>query len=361
MFASRRKQTISGKKIIKDGKRIKPHKARRIIRRFHFLIERRKSLCKLFNVEMFDNDEMRNYKNVMSFLSGSFSSRNNRTVMMISDKKQCYDEGWNHDRIDEKIERELLRLNKQTGKNDIYANESLLRKHLIYLGYVMREIEREGGLQNYQLASQVGQDKDRGGDSSKLLIKWIKELVEGDVSMSALEIGSLSVHNKISTSGLFNPVVRIDLNNLNDSNGIIQQDFMKRPLPTGDGNKDKFNLISCSLVLNFVPTPIERGEMCERFIKFLKPNGYLFIVLPLPCINNSRYMNRAHFIDLLTFLGYKEVRYHEANKVCYFLLQLEGTDNGKHPKNDRKDRLQFIKKRKVQDGNKMNNFSILLP
>ena len=94
--------------------------------------------------------------------------------------------------------------------------------------------------------------------------------------------------------------------------------------------------------------------MCERFTKFLKTEGYLFVVLPLPCISNSRYMNAEIFKSLMSTLGYNQLKYHEANKVCYFLFQRQN-DEGKANKK------QFYKKLKVRDGPKMNNFSIILP
>ncbi len=41
------------------------------------------------------------------------------------------------------------------------------------------EIEALGGLDAYQEASTLGQDKERGGDSSKVLVEWLKDLEEG--------------------------------------------------------------------------------------------------------------------------------------------------------------------------------------
>jgi 25S rRNA (adenine2142-N1)-methyltransferase len=43
---------------------------------------------------------------------------------------------------------------------------------------VSEEIDSLGGLDAYQEASTLGQDKERGGDSSKVLIEWLKELNE---------------------------------------------------------------------------------------------------------------------------------------------------------------------------------------
>ena len=227
--------------------------------------------------------------------------------------------------------------------------------YYFYLGYIMKEIRDEGGINTYQEASRMGQDSNRGGDSSKLLIQWLKDLDYNEKGATALEIGSLSKHNAISTTGIFNPVVRIDLNNHNDEDGIIKQDFMERPIPKT--SRDQFDLVSCSLVLNFVPTPRERGDMVHRFGQFLKPDKltYLFIVLPLPCINNSRYMTLDYFTEMMNSLGFRSVKHHEAKKVCYFLFSYNTSKTTNQTKHK-----DFSKKHKLQDGPGMNNFSITL-
>lgn len=44
------------------------------------------------------------------------------------------------------------------------------------LGKVDSEIDELGGLEAYQHASTLGQSSQRGGDSSKILVRWLKEL-----------------------------------------------------------------------------------------------------------------------------------------------------------------------------------------
>lgn len=43
------------------------------------------------------------------------------------------------------------------------------------LADVERKIEALGGLELYQRMSSIGQGKDRGGGSEKMLIRWLKE------------------------------------------------------------------------------------------------------------------------------------------------------------------------------------------
>ncbi len=70
-----------------------------------------------------------------------------------------------------------------------------------------------------------------------------------------LEIGALSPNNYAARQPyiLNTP---IDLNSRHPQ--ILKQDFMDRKVPQQE--KDMFDLVSCSLVLNFVPTAEDRGE-----------------------------------------------------------------------------------------------------
>ncbi|KAL3229219.1 25S rRNA (adenine(2142)-N(1))-methyltransferase [Nakaseomyces bracarensis] len=341
---SRRSRSITGSQ--KVVPKIKPSKARKVIRRFHFLINKRALLNRLLAIgEKFrDNDEEFNGR----LIDGYLSSRGLRGA---------YRQGYGMEGASEKkaVEEQLLRLN--SAEHGPVAGEQLM----VCLGYIQREIT-EGGLQNYQLASTVGQDKSRGGDSSKLLVKWLGELgYEQKKPLRALEIGSLSETNYISTSKIFDHVERIDLNS--NARGIIRQDFMKRPLPQGDA--DRFNLISCSLVLNFVNTPQERGQMCQLFSKFLLHSSdvpsYVFIVLPLPCVSNSRYTTTDHFNKLMNFLGYTTVRDHSSHKLFYCLLEFTGkpTDKAKGQPTGQPGK-KFAKKKEINPGPGRNNFAILL-
>lgn len=166
---------------------------------------------------------------------------------------------------------------------------------------IAADVAAFGGLDLYQLASLQGQSLERGGDTSRTLLEWLptqemKGLLGRRLRM--LEVGSLSTRNACSTSGLFD-MVHIDLNI--QEPGILQQDFMERPLLGSEA--DKFDSLSLSLVLNFVLDATGRGRMLCRTLSFLRtdagdspdtaslrlPFPALFIVLPRSCITNSRY------------------------------------------------------------------------
>lgn len=193
-----------------------------------------------------------------------------------------------------------------------------------------KEIAALGGIEKYQQASLQGQRNDRGGDSSKVLMDWLKpsrnamkETTGHPLRM--LEVGALSTTNECSRSQLFT-VERIDLNSQGD--GILQQDFMQRPLPQSDS--DRFDIISLSLVLNFVPDAQGRGNMLLRTLEFLKqPEDHgaelamffpsLFLVLPAPCVTNSRYMDEARLEAIMNSLGYSKTESKLTQKLVYYL------------------------------------------
>lgn len=229
------------------------------------------------------------------------------------------------------------------------------------------EIKSNGGIKEYQKASIAGQSAGRGGDTSKLLVSWLTEEgsawktpVEAGKPYSLLEIGCLSATNECSTCGIFGPIERIDLNSQDPAN-IKQQDFMERPLPKRGGNDstDRFDFISLSLVVNYVPDHYQRGEMLKRCVQFLKPPKSsdapfpgLFFVLPAPCVLNSRYMTEPRLNELMESLGFKLERRKETAKLVYWLYRLVGKPAA--------GKTRSFKREEISPGGNKNNFSICL-
>ncbi|OAQ62288.1 nucleolus protein [Pochonia chlamydosporia 170] len=216
-----------------------------------------------------------------------------------------------------------------------------------------------GGLNRYQQASLQGQSNDRGGDTSKVLLEWLSvDMVkQAERRPRLLEVGSLSTRNACSSSGHFE-VVHIDLNS--QEPGILKQDFMERPLP--ERSAEKFDIISLSLVLNFVPEAESRGRMLLRTLSFLQqPTGAaqrifsglfpsLFVVLPRSCVDNSRYCTDSTLESLMRALGYTLERIKKTQKLAYSLwVRSRVTAPVLH-----------FAKHEVNPGRSRNNFAITL-
>lgn len=223
-----------------------------------------------------------------------------------------------------------------------------------------REIESLGGLDQYQKASLQGQSLDRGGDTSKILLDWLPlagmKAVKRQLRM--LEIGSLSTKNACSNSGYFE-MVNIDLNS--QEPGIEQQDFMERPLPSSDA--ERFDIISLSLVVNFVPDHATRGQMLLRTLSFLRTKGAvqdanlgstypsLFLVLPRSCVDNSRYFTEARLMEIMGALGYSKLQSKLTQKLTYSLWKWDGVTRTP---------ATSFSKTEINSGRTRNNFVITL-
>lgn len=229
------------------------------------------------------------------------------------------------------------------------------------------EIEAAGGLRKYQEASIQGQSAERGGDTSKVLMQWLSEVKGLEPVRNAsgkkfrmLEVGALRTDNTCSRNGAFE-MKRIDLHSQHSD--IEEQDFMELPFPTAeDLDQEGFDIVSLSLVVNFVGDPAQRGEMLKRVEDFLRPCSRdgdemselfpaLFLVLPAPCVTNSRYLDEEKLKSILETLGYTTAKRKLSSKLVYYLWKYEGlvTKNAK-----------VFKKERIRSGRSRNNFAIVL-
>ncbi|KAL8796017.1 MAG: hypothetical protein Q9195_001593 [Heterodermia aff. obscurata] len=231
------------------------------------------------------------------------------------------------------------------------------------------EMEAMGGLAKYQEASIQGQSLQRGGDSSRMLTRWLAELLPPELQadkqerkLRLLEVGALRIDNHCSRTG-FLSVTRIDLHSQHPQ--IETQDFMARPIPPSDMlQTEGFDIVSLSLVVNFVSDAAGRGEMLRRVSSFLRilPSEYkdvadgslpaLFLVLPAPCVTNSRYLDEERLESIMQSLGYKRIRRKMSAKLVYYLWGYERSPEDEMSKNFRKEELR--------GGASRNNFAIVV-
>lgn len=226
------------------------------------------------------------------------------------------------------------------------------------------QIDELGGLAKYQEASIQGQSAQRGGDTSKVLIEWLAE-GEGDGKTSMrserqlrmLEVGALRPDNACSRSRLFE-MERIDLHSQHPA--IKEQNFMEGPTCANEHtDQEGFDIVSLSLVVNFVGNPVERGEMLKRVASFLRPYSDhedgnfpgLFLVLPAPCVRNSRYLDEERLEAIMESLGYKRAKRKLSSKLVYYLWKYQAGEAV---------RSRIFNKAEVRSGKSRNNFAIVL-
>lgn len=267
--------------------------------------------------------------------------------------------------LSSKATRTLIRSHHQLNKA---LTKATAHGDTISASDIQARIERQGGLQAYQAASITGQKCERGGDSSRVLMEWLapldKEPCRDRCRLRMLEVGALRTDNACSRCS-FLDVTRIDLHA--QGPGILQQDFMQRPLPASE--KDKVDIISLSLVLNYVPEASARGDMLKRTCSFLRVPQYeaadiltrdffpsVFLVLPAPCVNNSRYLTEARLTEMMEGLGFVMIRRKMSAKLVYYLWRWKYTAKGWEDV----EKVKSFRKEEIRPGGKRNNFAIVL-
>ena len=152
-------------------------------------------------------------------------------------------------------------------------------------------------------------------------------------------------------------VTSIDLNPREPS--VIRADFFpyarQQLQRRGEGC---FDIVVLSLVMNFVGEPAARGEMLRLCARLLPPSGLLFLVLPEPCIYNSRYLKFGLLDKILRSVGLPIIDggYKRTPKLFFALCRR--TESGAEPEPEPGAR--SFKRQLVRGGKDRNNFCIVL-
>jgi len=232
-----------------------------------------------------------------------------------------------------------------------------------------------GGLEAYQTASKMGGAIEKGGETGKWCAETLIELgLAATVPAAApsgacnhqskkirlLDVGAIDGKSYAKYTDWISATY-IDINPIDEST-VARYDFFQFPLPKSED--EKFDVVCLSLVLNFVGDLKKRGEMIKRARRFLKPTGKLFIVLPLACLNNSRYLDFKRFRMILNYLGFKVIKQHNSTKLTYWFLEKEDHHSQSHKKDQPTPNLDKISsslkfpKVQIRTGPSRNNFCI---
>ncbi|KAJ3201422.1 hypothetical protein HK099_002258 [Clydaea vesicula] len=234
---------------------------------------------------------------------------------------------------------------------------------------IKKKLNALGGLNTYQKASlSAGNERKGLGSNGKCCCcgeKLLNYKKEKSRKIRVLDVGGLSGAT-FSKYAYAIDATYIDLNP--QKSNVVKQDFFQRPTPETCFNNhnaeaynimetDYFDCISLSLVLNFVPTPELRGKMLQKCLEFLPKSGkgFIFIVLPAPCVRNSRYMSHEVLLKIMKLLHFDLKEYHYSLRLGFYLFQsMEFAEQ-----HNSMERVEY-KKHKIKDGVGLNNFCITL-
>ena len=149
-------------------------------------------------------------------------------------------------------------------------------------------------------------------------------------------------------------VQAIDLKS--SQSGIEEADFNVLPLKHSDPAQ-RYDVIVCSMVINCVTTPEQRGLMLTRLYHQLCPGGLCFFTLPRLCLMQSPYTSQSHFENLLQDgVGFEIEETKNSPKVAFYVLKRPRDDNTKEKLNSK-----WTKVNEINRGKKFRNtFAVIL-
>jgi 2-polyprenyl-3-methyl-5-hydroxy-6-metoxy-1,4-benzoquinol methylase len=184
----------------------------------------------------------------------------------------------------------------------------------------------------------------------------------GAINTELLDAAAADDNNTSSRGGPTLSVRAIDIHSMHEGR-IEEADFLTMPLLPDD----PFDVVVCSMVLNCVATPADRGRMLQRIFTCLQPNGgMLFLTLPKTCLHLSPFINRPLFEDLLRTVGF-DVTVHtkDSPKIAFFVATRTQKEDGSttpSPNAATVDPKKWTKLTKVYRGSKYrNSFAVILP
>eukprot|EP01114_Cavostelium_apophysatum_P017237 TRINITY_DN5073_c0_g1_i2.p1 TRINITY_DN5073_c0_g1~~TRINITY_DN5073_c0_g1_i2.p1 ORF type:complete len:382 (+),score=74.99 TRINITY_DN5073_c0_g1_i2:96-1148(+) len=255
------------------------------------------------------------------------------------------------------------------------------------------ELEKLGGLPMYQQMSLRGEKINKNYNTSKWIFSHLTDyrknsldsltelsddtmkLWKSKAKWKLLDVGALGFHYKSNWIS----ATAIDLN-AQPGSGVIEQDFFEIENSDIAG---PYDVICLSLVINFIGDIKKRGEMLMGACRMLPLGGLLFVVLPLPCVQNSRYFSHERFIEISQKLGLKMLHNHDSNKLAHYMFRMDDKDalethwpqadvaaNSSNEEEDAEtatansdatsSRPVLFPKEKIRNGSERNNFCIVL-
>lgn len=225
-----------------------------------------------------------------------------------------------------------------------------------------------GGLAQYQAWSLTGSAKAGQTPTSKWCMEALNTVYQHDRNQPkfrVLDVGAI-------TGTAYNKYRWVDATSIDlhpQGENVQKYSFFDFPVPTKD--EEKFNMVALSLVINFVGDVRKRGEMLRHVHKYLPTAegvpGFCFLVLPLSCLTNSRYVNQSHLRAILSSLGFDVLKQSDSAKLSRWLLQakplaerMAAAEASENPAASADWDGTAFKKRDINPGTNRNNFAIVV-
>jgi 25S rRNA (adenine2142-N1)-methyltransferase len=241
-----------------------------------------------------------------------------------------------------------------------------------------QSIQEMGGREEYQRASQVSVSFH---STSKWVLGylsrngWLYGVVPNEGTSTRrptrlLEVGAISTElldaakrtelkegSEVAKNKYRLQVRAIDLHAMHE--GIEEADFLEIPIPTRKVEA-RYDVVVCSMVINCVTTPEQRGEMLCRLFHFLRPDGLCFLTLPKGCLTLSPFVDTTTFRKALETVGFDIVESKDSPKVSFYVLKRPTPSTQQQDSND----ASIAKWSKIKAGKRgkkyRNDFSLIL-
>jgi len=113
----------------------------------------------------------------------------------------------------------------------------------------------------------------------------------------------------------------IDIHSMEER--IEEVDFLQLPKMSPKDSTQRLDVIVCSMVLNCVTTPSDRGKMLALLYHQLRPGGLCFLTLPKSCLTKSAFLTPLLFQKMLgsAGVGFEIKSTKDSPKVSFFILE----------------------------------------
>jgi 25S rRNA (adenine2142-N1)-methyltransferase len=210
------------------------------------------------------------------------------------------------------------KIEEMGGRQEYQRASQLSTSHHSTTKWVIGKLGANGWLYGIPLQTEYSNTK----LSKKKNRRMTRILEVGAINKELLNAAkeTISADGNMSTKKYRLHVRAIDLHSSHE--GIEEADFLTFPLLHKDPAK-RYDVVVCSMVINCVPTPEQRGTMLALLFHQLRPGGLLFLTLPKLCLTQSPFTTSQHFMNMLTNdgVGFELQETKESPKVSFFILK----------------------------------------